>query len=88
MSARALEEKPVKEILVTMHMMSYLFAILFLAAAIAWIYYTAKAVEHKVIGGKDGETSPVTTAETMFEGAVISMLAYLIFRHHFSQSHA
>ena len=86
----ALEEKPVKEVLVTMHTMSYLFALTALAAAIAWVYFTAKAVEDKQIGGNDGKPNgagQVATVESMFEGAVISMLLYLVFRHHFSQSH-
>jgi len=90
-----LEEKPVKEVLVTMHSVSYLFALTALASAIAWIYFTSKAVEEDQIGGSHGKgkggdsgTGTVTeTTESMFEGAVISLLLYLVFRHHFSQSH-
>ena len=87
-----LEEKPVKEVLTTMHTFSYLFALTALASAIAWIYFTSKAVERDQIGGSDGRSGAshggvVNTAESMFEGAVISILLYLVFRHHFSESH-
>jgi hypothetical protein len=84
----ALEEKPVKEVLVSLHTISYLFALTAVAAAIAWIYFVAKAVENKEIGGSDGEGVPVNTATVMFEGAVVGILLYMVFRHHFSQSHA
>lgn len=88
-----LEEKPVKEVLVTLHTVSYLFALTALASAIAWIYFTAKAVEDDQIGGNHGKgddsnaTAQVNTVESMFEGAVIGLLLYLVFRHHFSESH-
>ena len=86
---KALEEKPVKEVLVSLHAISYLFALTAVAAAIAWIYFVAKAVEHDEIGGSDGDSSgPVNTSTTMFEGAVVGILLYMVFRHHFSQSHA
>ena len=85
---KALEEKPVKEVLVSLHAISYLFALTAVAAAIAWIYFVAKAVEHEEIGNGDGQGQPVNTATTMFEGAVVGILLYMVFRHHFSQSHA
>jgi len=90
---KPLEEKPVKEILVTMSSMSYLFALTALAATIAWIYYTAKAVDAQQIGGPDGSpvgadaTSVLSTTNTMFEGVVLSVLLYMVFRHHFSNTH-
>ena len=83
----ALEEKPVKQVLVTMHTVSYLFALTALAASIAWIYYTSKAAEENKIADDSDSTTHITTAESMFEGAVISILLYAIFRHHFSESH-
>jgi len=90
-----LEEKPVKEVLVTMHTVSYLFALAALASAISWIYFTAKGVEENQIGGSRGkgedgsgdDTNQSATIEAMFEGAVVSLLLYLVFRHHFSESH-
>ncbi len=94
---KSLEEKPVKQVLVTMHLMSYLFAIACIAAAISWIYYVAKSVENDLIGGAQGRgpngtgdatVARMNTVETMFEGTVIAAVLYLTFRHHFSNSHA
>tara|TARA_R110002110_G_scaffold21556_1_gene85509 strand:+ start:376 stop:660 length:285 start_codon:yes stop_codon:yes gene_type:complete len=93
---KSLEEKPVKQVLVTMHLMSYLFALACIAATVSWIYYIAKAVENDLIGGSDGlgpngtavAGAEVTTADAMFEGTVIAAILYLVFRHHFSNSHA
>ena len=83
----ALEEKPVKEVLVTMHSFSYLFALATLTAAIAWIYFMAKAFEEAELGVGVNHDKLVITVETLIECAVVSILLYFIFRHHFSQSH-
>lgn len=86
---KSFEPKPVKEVLVSLHLLSYLFALGALAAGIAWIYYVAKAVEDHTIGGSEGnDVGAKETAETMFQGAVVGILFYMVFRHHFSQLHA
>ena len=55
---KSLEEKPVKRVLVTMHLLSYLFALACIAATISWIYFVAKAVEQgDLIGGPDGSVT-------------------------------
>jgi hypothetical protein len=81
-------ENPSKEILATFNGTSYLMALLALASTIAWIYYVSKAVEQNVIGDKHGNGSDETgnvslTTEVMFEGTVIAVLMYFVFRHHF-----
>ena len=86
-------ENPSKEVLMTMHGISYLFALGAVGAIIAWIYYVAKAVEGNHIGGSDGfngdgglsgeDKGPVATATTMFEGLVLGVLVYFVFRHHY-----
>jgi hypothetical protein len=91
-----LEEKPTKEILVSLHSVSVLFALAAFAATIAWIYYTAKAVEQTRIGGSSGNPDPngngintvLETTNSMFEGTVLAVLSYFVFRHHFNNSHA
>lgn len=86
---KVLEPKPVKEVLVSLHLVSYLFALCALIAGIAWIYYTAKAVEQDQIGASDGQTAgAVSTATSMWEATVIAVLFYLMFRHHFTHVHA
>ena len=91
-----LEAKPAKEILMSLHGISYVFALLALAAGIMWIYYVMKAVDKNRIGGEDGKgedgkddstTSQVDTVTTMFEGTVAALLLYCVFRHHFHMSH-
>lgn len=76
-------EAPAKPVLQTMTYVSFLFALTALAAGIAWIYYVAKAVEDENIGGSDGGASTIDTARVMFQGAVVSILFYFVFRHHF-----
>lgn len=49
-----LEERPAKEILMSLNGISYLFALLALASGIAWIYYVIKAVDNNAIGGSNG----------------------------------
>jgi hypothetical protein len=49
-----LEERPAKEILMSLNGVSYLFALLALACGIAWIYYVVKAVDNNAIGGSAG----------------------------------
>ena len=93
---KAFEEKPVKEILVSMNAVSFLFAIAAFASTIAWIYYTTRAVEQQRIGGSSGDPNPngngvntvLETTNSMFEGTVLAVLSYMVFRHHFSNSHA
>ena len=88
MATKSLEMKPMKEVVVSLQGLSYLFALSALAAGIAWIYYIAKAVEGEEIGGESGHASAVNTAESMFQGTVVAILFYFVFRHHFSQSHS
>jgi hypothetical protein len=91
----SLEEKPAREILMSLHGIAYIFALLALASGIAWVYYVAKAVESDAIGGKHGrgsnevngapgETRQVDTNEVMFQGTVVAILLYGVFRHHFN----
>lgn len=93
---KAFEEKPTKEILVSMHAVSFLFALAAFASTIAWIYYTSRAVEQHRVGGTTGNPNPTAngsntvleTTNSMFEGAVLAVLSYMVFRHHFNNSHA
>lgn len=97
-----LEERPIKELLMALNGISYVFALLALACVIAWIYYAVEAVDNNAVGGPKGrgkgsnelpegtaagETRQVDTIEMMFQGLVMSVLLYAIFRHHFSMSH-
>lgn len=91
-----LEAKPAKEILMSLHGISYVFALLALAAGVAWIYYVMKAVDKNRIGGEEGKgkdthdrsaSAQVDTVTTMFEGTVAALLLYCVFRHHFYMSH-
>jgi hypothetical protein len=89
-------ERPSKEVLMAVQGISYLFALGAVGAIVAWIYYVAKAVEADHIGGSDGfngrkndtvvsseSRGPVSTATTMFEGVVLGVLVYMVFRHHY-----
>lgn len=80
-------EKPTETVLTTMNRISYLFVLLALAAGISWIYYVAKAVDQKEIGGADGDGdgtgNRIESIRTMFQGAVVSILLYFVARHHF-----
>lgn len=49
-----LEERPAKEILMSLNGISYVFALLALACGIAWIYYVVQAVDNNAIGGSKG----------------------------------
>ena len=50
----AFEERPAKELLMSLNGISYVFALLALACAIAWVYYVVKAVDNNAVGGGDG----------------------------------
>lgn len=73
-------EQPSDMVLNTMTGISALFYVLAVASAIAWIYYVAKAVEADDIGGSGGN---LNTVDIMFQGAVVAVLFYFCFRHHF-----
>ena len=83
-------ERPGKMVLNTMTGIAYIFAVLSVGAMVAWIYYVAKAVEANDIGGSnggednlDGTTGTLNSAEVMFQGTVIAILVYFVFRHNF-----
>lgn len=97
----AVEEKPVAGVIMGMTGLGYLFIITALAAGIAWIVYTAKAVQNNVLGDNDvldvstysaaddelKGFSNVRTATICFQAAVVSCLFYFVARHHFSNLH-
>ena len=84
-------EKPSKRILTLFNGTAYLFALLVVASAIAWIYYVAKAVDAGRFGGTDGFginddaafNEQIDSVDVMFEGVIIAVIFYHIGRHHF-----
>lgn len=76
-------ERPGKTVLKSMTGIAYLFALCAVAAMIAWIYYIAKAIEQDEIGGANGNGDVIGTSGAMFEGTVIAVLVYFVFRHNF-----
>lgn len=97
-----LEERPAKELLLSLNGISYVFALFALACAIAWIYYLVEAIDNNAIGGPSGrgkganeaaanaapgETRQADTIDAMFQAVVASVLLYAVFRHHFNMSH-
>ena len=81
--AEAVEEKPVKSVLMSLNGLGYLFLAAALAAGIAWIVYTARVVDHK------DEFTPIAVqnaeiADLCFQGAVVAILLYFVARHHYS----
>ena len=76
-------EQPSDMVLNSMTGISTLFAVLAVASAIAWIYYVEVAVRNKDIGGSGGNDSALDTVDIMFQGAVVAVLFYFGFRHHF-----
>lgn len=81
--AEAVEEKPVKSVLMSLNGLGYLFLAAALAAGIAWIVYVARVVDHK----DDFSSTVVQNAEIAdicFQGAVVAVLLYFVARHHYS----
>lgn len=87
--------QPTKEIFMTMHGISLFLVAFALAAAFAWVYYVAEAVDNNAIGGGNGnggndsatntakETRQVNTMKVMFQSMVASSLIYFVVRHHY-----
>jgi len=84
--AEAVEEKPVKSVLMSLNGLGYLFLAAALAAGIAWVVYVARAVDEKdeLNGNSDPKVPNFEIATFCFQGAVVAVLLYFVARHHYS----
>ena len=81
--AEAVEEKPVRSVLMSLNGLGYLFLAAALAAGIAWVVYTARVVDHIDTFGGEDLIKNAEVADLCFQGAVVAILLYFVARHHY-----
>ena len=93
------EGKPLEGVVRTMTALSYVFLLLIVASAIAWIIYVAKGREndkplettttatHARTLDDQTRTQIKNTIDVCFQAVVATSLVYFVFRHHFSHLH-
>jgi len=83
--AEAVEEKPIRSVLMSLNGLGYLFLAAALAAGIAWVVYVARSIDEKDEPDQTGDpkVSNLEIAFFCFQGAVVAILLYFVARHHY-----